>query len=756
MGVITKWRHRGLEPVLLAVLAMFYGSGARAVEVAERLRNDPMMMPFYTGKILPTPQQVSYSNEFLPLAKTGIWLGRGLDQEDQRVNMLRKRITQYGGNATFVTSLDGDFETCICLGDCALAENVAAPEREEAYVIRAFRKDGKNVVVLKGHDARGLLWSIASLNQLITSENGICVAQKAEVSDYPTIKTRGFVGGSLRTKTTPVVPDWPRLNFTSPLNEYIVAFKMNKVCYSASTLSDRTVVAHSWKADLPEVVIQDLRKTGAFLTPLGIEWYVQLQNLSWTTMDLQVRSKNEEDFQAVFKKACAVMDAGGSICVMYDDLRFDLSPDDVRDFKTAREADIYFLNKLHSALQAKYPGKPVKMIFCPPFYWGPDAANTYAESREEYLAAIGERLPKDIGIFWTGGRVKTGRKSRESVEWYSRLIRRKPLLFQNTTGTEHAYYFHYFTDPIPAWRDWHYEGFFDDIDTFMANVSFPSNMASQLTLADFLWNPKAYDPDRSVEEAVKKLCGVETFPLLVALNKELSYFDQFDNRVTPNAARSVPAMETALAECERLWGQAQAAHPGAVEQWCGMGWCIHVQKTFVETLKAKPDLSKFAKKVEESSQQAAKECRFDAAKDTFLSAYDFTGGHPGQDYATHCEKRLATWIYGARTNKHELRTSFVVDPWPAAADYQLIISGQSDDLERKCRIRIRVNDKTVFEGGNPFVRRGWSTNSFTIPGGALKRNSMLTIQNIEDSDSKSGPPWFMVNYAVVRNGASRG
>jgi hypothetical protein len=211
-------------------------------------------------------------------------------------------------------------------------------------------------------------------------------------------------------------------------------------------------------------------------------------------------------------------------------------------------------------------------------------------------------------------------------------------------------------------------------------------------------------------------------------------------------------MEKALAECERLWGQAQTAHPAAVEQWCGMGWCVHVQKTFVESVKANPDLSKFAKKAEESSQQATQEGHFNPATDTFLSAYDFTGGYPAQDYATHCEKRLATWVYGARTNKSELRASFVVEPWPAAADYQLIVSGQSDEPEQKCRIRIRVNDKTIFEGDNPFVRRGWSTTTFKIPGGALKRNSTLTIRNIEDSDSKSGPPWFMLNYAVLRKG----
>lgn len=736
------------------VVAALLGNGVRAMadEVTDRLRNDPQMMPFYTGKILPTPQQATYSAEFIPLAKTGILLGAGITPEDQRVKLLLERIARYGGKAAVVAAATADCETLICLGDTAQAAGVAVPAKDEGYAIRCLSKDGKTLILLKGHDARGLLWAVVSLNQLITYEKGRCVAQKVEVTDYPAIRNRGFVGGTMKTKSTPVISGWPRLRFCSPLNEYIVGFKMNKVCFGPGVIADRTNPEHSWKSPLPEVVLADLRKTGSFLTPLGIEWYVEIQNLTWDTPDLQVRSKNEEDFQFVFKTARTIMDAGGNVGLIYDDLRFDLSPEDVKDFGTAREADVYFLNKLYSALKATYPGRPIKMVFCPPFYWGPDAGHTYPESREEYLAALGERLPPEIGIFWTGGRVKTGEKSKESVEWFSKLIRRKPLLFQNTTGVNHAYYLHYFTDPVPAWRDWHYEGFFDDIDTYMPNVGFPDSAASQLTCADFLWNPKAYNPERSVEEAVKKLCGPESYAALAALNTQLSYFDQFDARVSPNAARNLPAMEQAMAEVDRLWAEAQAVHPAAVEQWCGMAWAIQLQKNFLAEVKKNPDLATFAKNADESRALAVREVKFNPDKDLFLSAYDFVGGASAQYYATRCEKRLATWVYGARSPKGVMRAGFTVDPWPAAADYHLILSGQDNDRGPKCRIRIRVNDKTVFEGENPFVRQGWSTHTFTLPGAALTRSSTLTIQNIEDADITSGPPYFMLNYGVLRKG----
>jgi hypothetical protein len=37
-----------------------------------------------------------------------------------------------------------------------------------------------------------------------------------------------------------------------------------------------------------------------------------------------------------------------------------------------------------------------------------------------------------------------------------------------------------------------------------------------------------------------------------------------------------------------------------------------------------------------------------------------------------------------------------------------------------------------------------------LPFEALKRNNTLTVECMEDSGAQHGPPWFMVNYAVLR------
>ncbi len=63
-----------------------------------------------------------------------------------------------------------------------------------------------------------------------------------------------------------------------------------------------------------------------------------------------------------------------------------------------------------------------------------------------------------------------------------------------------------------------------------------------------------------------------------------------------------------------------------------------------------------------------------------------------------------------------------------------------------------VNETKIFEGENGFKKSGsgWSRRTFKIPAAALKRSNTLVIQNIEDTDRASGPPFFMLNYAVLR------
>jgi hypothetical protein len=86
--------------VVLTAVAWATQAALRAAEpVAERLRTDPLLMPYYTGRLLPTPQQVTYRDEYLPFARVAVVVGPGVDQPAPLVALLTERIARYGDRA---------------------------------------------------------------------------------------------------------------------------------------------------------------------------------------------------------------------------------------------------------------------------------------------------------------------------------------------------------------------------------------------------------------------------------------------------------------------------------------------------------------------------------------------------------------------------------------------------------------------------------------------------------------------------------
>ena len=80
----------------------------------------------------------------------------------------------------------------------------------------------------------------------------------------------------------------------------------------------------------------------------------------------------------------------------------------------------------------------------------------------------------------------------------------------------------------------------------------------------------------------------------------------------------------------------------------------------------------------------------------------------------------------------------------------LTLSGQDDDAAGNCRILIAVNGHAVFEGTNAFAQGRWERQSYRVDAQFLRDNqNTLTIRNLENSEILSGPPFFLLNYAVL-------
>ncbi len=146
------------------------------------------MVPFHTGRLFPTPQKAEYLDAFVPLSEVAIVLGHGVGEDDPRLALLLERISRYGGRAHVTSTITGDCDSFICVGDGAEAGSVCAedaPAKPEGYLIDFGTAGGKPVIVLKGQDRLGLLWSITAINQMITKRDWRPMVQKVRVRDYP-------------------------------------------------------------------------------------------------------------------------------------------------------------------------------------------------------------------------------------------------------------------------------------------------------------------------------------------------------------------------------------------------------------------------------------------------------------------------------------------------------------------------------------------------------------------------------------------
>ncbi len=683
-----------------------------ALQFMKGLELDYLKLPFHTGaKAFPAPQKAAYTENFVPLTSVKLVPGRGIAKDDARLALLKIKFGRLGiafsDKAPFTIRINTE-------------PAPKAPEKNEGYAL-AVTKDG---AIINSHDAQGALWGIVSLIQLVDQEKK--AIRVCDITDYPDTAVRGFLQD----------------NWKDAL-EFMLFCKMNTVVSQTGPQVSYFNPLAAWTPLEKEIC----RSISQAFTSFGLTHYFGIY--PWT-MFYVLPLSSERTFELHYEICSELAKHGGHVYFPYDDGRFPLPKADLDKFGAAASMDARYLTRLFQAVRKQAPA--FKMVFCPPFYWGPDSAAAYPEPREPYLKSLGDGLDPAVDIFWTGPRVKGYVKTRAQVEWYAALTKRKPMIFQNGTGPHNTV--SYITDETPEWKTWHYDGFYEnDIAGFLKNAHMGAEAPQTTTLADCLWNVKAYDAAASIRNGVAMLFGKDMFGLIDPANKALAYLDKYPyGEVTPEAVTEIPEIERRAKIAEDAYNKGLAYNAFSLKNFPGwLGSAVGWYKNCAEAAKKAPDFyTKYAREIEETKVTAAGEAGIDPAKgDLFKSPVDMLGGTLGV-YDNKCPRRFANYIYGKRTTTGIVKIKFECDPFPPAGDYALHLSAQDDDAEAVCNIRIAVNGKTLFEGPNKFVRFGWSLEKFTIPFDCLKRGNVLTIENIEDTANTQGPPWFMINYAVIK------
>ncbi|MBZ0252594.1 MAG: beta-N-acetylglucosaminidase domain-containing protein, partial [Candidatus Methylomirabilis sp.] len=167
---------------------------------------------------------------------------------------------------------------------------------------------------------------------------------------------------------------------------------------------------------------------------------------------------------------------------------------------------------------ARAAGPGVALSFVTPWYNGLFLGAS-RERAEAYLAELGGAAPAGVPTVWTGPAVRSLFVDRPGVTAYKHLVGAdRPALYWDNTLYARAHRDYWLRSPDRAHRAGWLEpcdvDFYEGAERDFAGM-YVNGHAGELyrikymTAADFLWNPEAYLPERSLARALVALYGRE-------------------------------------------------------------------------------------------------------------------------------------------------------------------------------------------------------------------------------------------------------
>ncbi len=170
---------------------------------------------------------------------------------------------------------------------------------------------------------------------------------------------------------------------------------------------------------------------------------------------------------------------------------FNISLDDISEgIDAAGQARL--VNTILNRLRQRDPD--VKFVFCPTYYWG-DGQDPAARA---YLERLARDLDPQVYLFWTGDAV-VGPITRKAAESFRRIAKHRLFLWDNYPVNDANPTMH--LGPVLE-RD---ADLCEVVDGYMSNSMHSQNEMNRIpmfTCADFAYNPRAYDPERSIGQAI--------------------------------------------------------------------------------------------------------------------------------------------------------------------------------------------------------------------------------------------------------------
>jgi len=186
-----------------------------------------------------------------------------------------------------------------------------------------------------------------------------------------------------------------------------------------------------------------------------------------------------------------------SFAILFDDIPHQMSAADAGRFATFAQAQSKVTNAVFHLLRDEV--ELARLWFCPTAYCGRMAGGVVKKC--DYLREIGERLDRDIDIFWTGPEIVSESISPASIRELQTVLKRKPLIWDNLHANDYdlrRIYLGPYAGRSPQLRA--------DVRGILSNPNceFAANFVPLRTLALFAQSEKTWQPRKAFQRALKE------------------------------------------------------------------------------------------------------------------------------------------------------------------------------------------------------------------------------------------------------------
>ncbi|MFJ7727441.1 beta-N-acetylglucosaminidase domain-containing protein [Neobacillus sp. NPDC097160] len=449
-----------------------------------------------TPALNPTPQELNISGKGFPLTpNVGIVVDKKTDE--QAIHEVEaaleaadvKRIVRIEAGEKVTTPvtiwIGGPSEN---KGSAAILEQmgVKGPEalKEEGYVLVSKGTEKKRIV-LAGKDKTGTYYAAKTFKQLIQEREGRDWIPEAEIHDWPEMPIRGSIEGFYG-------PPWTHKDRISQL-EFYGENKLNTYIYAPK---DDPYHRENWRDPYPEAELAKITE----LIDKAKENHVKF------TFSLSpgqsICYSGDQDFALLKKKMETMWDLGvRSYAIFLDDIDMNLKCQQDRekfagDKDPVAAAHAYLLNRFTEEFINTHEGAE-RLITVPTDYTG--------NGPSPYRDRFAESLDKDTVVMWTGQKVVSEQVTAEEADEVHRVFKHDMLLWDNYPVNDFDRNSLFLGPIVGRDADLSKHG----VSGLTAN---PMNEAEAskiplYTIADYTWNPAAYDPMDSWQRSIQALGG---------------------------------------------------------------------------------------------------------------------------------------------------------------------------------------------------------------------------------------------------------